>query len=336
MVDHATGWWITGDSSGALTSRLRTNISPSELGDGEDVIVGVSHSAINYKDALALTGSPGVVRRPPLIPGIDAVGEVLESTDHRFSPGDRVVVTGWGYGESRHGGLATKLHADPDHLLKVPANLTNQQAATFGTAGFTAALAVGALEKAGISPDTSSLPVAVTGAAGAVGSFALYFLARHGYQVTAITGRTDEEAYLRSLGATAVMSRQEVLGWPPRPLQKERFSAVIDQAGGALLATLLASLEADGVAASCGLAGGSDLNTTVMPFILRGVSLVGINSVYQPQSRREELWDECAGYASEIPWDDLATVVPLDEAAAVAEHVLAGVTRGRVVVTIPG
>lgn len=332
MVEHARGWWITGDNSGALTSRLRTNISPSELGEEDGVTVSITHSALNYKDALALTGAPGVIRHSPLIPGIDAVGEVMESSDSRFVPGDLVVVTGWGYGENRHGGLATRLMANPDHLLRIPGELSALHAAAFGTAGLTAALAVRALERAGVSPEKSSLPVAVTGAAGAVGSFALYFLKRHGYQVTAITGRTDEADYLTSLGATEVMSRQEVLAWPERALHKERFSAVIDQAGGSLLATLIASLESNGVAASCGLAGGPTLNTSVMPFILRGVSLVGVNSVFQPQADREALWRECADYADDIPWDDLTRVIPLEDALDVAAHVLAGVTRGRVVV----
>lgn len=334
LAKHASGWWITGDTSGALSSRVRTNISPSELGVDSLVTIGVTYSAVNYKDALALTGSPGVVRTSPLIPGIDAVGEVLESPVPRFTQGDRVVVTGWGYGESRHGGLATALKADPDHLLPIPAGITDQQAATFGTAGLTAALAVRALERAGVTPSRSSLPIAVTGAAGAVGSFALFFLAQHGYQVTAITGRSDEAEYLHTLGANNVLSRQEVLTWPERSLQKERFSAAIDQAGGPLLATLLASLEENGVAASCGLAGSSSLNTTVMPFILRGVSLVGINSVHQPQDVRQELWDECALLAADIPWDELTRVIKLDQAGEVAEQILAGVTRGRVVVKV--
>jgi acrylyl-CoA reductase (NADPH) len=334
LVSHSSGWWITGDTSGALSSRFRTNISPSELGDDSDVTIGVTYSAVNYKDALALTGSPGVARTSPLIPGIDGVGEVEESPDGRFSRGDRVVITGWGYGESRHGGLATTMKANPDHLVRIPEGMTDQQAATFGTAGITAALAVRALENAGVHPSRSSLPVAVTGAAGAVGSFALFFLARHGYQVTAITGRTDEADYLRSLGASDVMSRQEVLAWPERPLDKERFSAVIDQAGGPLLATLLASLESGGVAASCGLAGSSDLHTTVLPFILRGVSLLGVNSVYQPQDVRQQLWDECQSYTSDIPWGDLTQAIGLEQAGEIAQHILAGVTRGRVVVKV--
>lgn len=311
---------------------MRSDIADSELGSDDDVTIDVSFSAINYKDALALQGSPGVVRTLPLIPGIDAAGVVRDSPDPRFSPGDRVVVTGFGYGETRHGGLATALKASAEHLVRIPDNLSDHQAASYGTAGFTAALAVRTLEEHGITAAGAGRPVAVTGAAGAVGSLAVFFLARHGFAVTAITGRTDEADYLISLGASDVLSRQEVLSWPNRPLLGERFSAVIDQAGGALLATLIASVEAGGVVAACGLAGGSDLPTTVMPFILRGVTLTGVNSVYQPLGVREELWRECSDLEAELPWDSLSGTIPLAEALVTSKRVLAGATRGRVVV----
>lgn len=310
--------------------RLRDNLSVAELGHDDSVTVSVSHSAVNYKDALALSASPGVVRALPLIPGIDAVGNVESSSDSGFSPGDRVVLTGWGYGEKRHGGLSTAMKADPQHLLAVPEGLTNHHAAAYGTAGLTAALAVRALEQAGLTP--GSLPIAVTGAAGAVGSFAVYLLARHGFPVTAITGRTDEAEYLKALGATEVISRQEVLAWPSRPLMSERYAGAIDQAGGPLLAALLASVCSGGVVTSCGLAGGSELNTTVMPFILRGISLIGINSVYQPPEVRTELWEEIGRLSPDIPWDEMTRTIGLAEAEKTAQHVLAGVTRGRVVV----
>ena len=333
LVDYAQAWWVSGDSSGAPSIQLRKNLSLAELTDDTSVMVQVSHSALNYKDALALTGAPGVVRSLPMIPGIDAIGQVITSPDSRFAVGDRVVLTGWGYGESRHGGLATILSANPDHLLSLPEALTAHQAAAFGTAGLTAALAVHSLEKAGLGP--GELPIAVTGAAGAVGSFAVFFLARHGFSVTAITGRTDESDYLQALGATEVISRQEVLAWPARALMTERFGGAIDQAGGALLATVLASTESNGVVASCGLAGGAELHTTVMPFILRGVSLVGINSVFQPQDVRAQLWEEVASLSNQIPWDEMTQTVGLDAVEATAKRVLAGATRGRVVVEMP-
>jgi len=313
---------------------LRSDIAQSELGSDSDVTLEVSYSAINYKDALALQGSPGVVRTLPLIPGIDAVGVVRDSPDPRFRPGERVVVTGFGYGETRHGGLATAVKVSPDHLVTLPPNLTDLQAAGYGTAGFTAALAVRALEALGLSGADVKRPIAVTGAAGAVGSLAVFFLARHGFPVTAITGRTDEASYLTHLGASEVLSRQEVLSWPDRPLLAERFSGVIDQAGGPLLATLLASVEAGGVVAACGLAGGSDLPTTVMPFILRGVTLTGVNSVYQPLQVRNELWRECSELESALPWESLTQTIPLGNALDTANRVLAGATRGRVVVDV--
>jgi len=331
LVDYTRGWWISGDGSGGLTTHFREDISPSQLGD-EGVTIATEFSALNYKDALALTGSPGVVRSTPLIPGIDAAGVVLESTDERWVPGDRVVVTGWGYGEKRHGGLATTLVAEANHLQKIPETLSTFHAAAYGTAGITAALAVRALERAGLTPETATAPIAVTGAAGAVGSFAVFLLAQRGFTVTAITGRTDEAEYLRVLGATDVVSRQEILSAPKRPLLPEQFAGAIDQAGGTMLATLLASTLENGVVASCGLAGGSDLPTTVLPFILRGISLIGINSVYQPQDVREKLWAQCAQSAGNIPWDLMTQQVALRQAKDEAAHVLAGVTRGRVVI----
>ena len=333
LVEHATGWWITGEGSSGLTSTLRRDISPSELGSGS-LEIAVSHSGLNYKDALALTGSRGVVRHTPLIPGIDAVGSVVSCSEGHYQPGDPVLLTGWGYGEQRHGGLATVLRADPQHVVALPAGLTAEQGATLGTAGFTAALAVAKLQGSGITPASSALPIAVTGAAGAVGSFCVFLLAQAGFVVTAITGRTDEEEYLRALGARDVISRQEVLSQAGKPLLAELYSAVIDQAGGELLATLLASTASNGVVVACGLAGGTHLPTTVMPFILRGVSLMGINSVTQPAPLRREIWNQWAMVAPDVPWSEIATVIPMGEVAQYATRVIAGLTRGRVVVSV--
>jgi len=331
LANHATGWWIGSDGSGQLTTHFRDDIAASQLGDGS-LTIDVHYSALNYKDALALTGSPGVVRKPPLIPGIDCAGVISESSAAALPPGTPVVITGYGYGEMRHGGLAATVIADPEHVIPVPEGLSLKDAATIGTAGVTAALALQALENHGVTPDSSELPIAVTGAAGGVGSIALALLSRLGYRSVAITGRTDESDYLRGLGATEVMSRQEFLAQPRRPLHSEQFAGAIDQAGGEMLATLLASTQSNGVVAACGLAGGSDLPTTVLPFILRGVSLLGINSVFQPQGVRQEIWTMFA--QASLPLDLIATEVPLGDALDMAPRVLSGLTRGRIVVRV--
>ena len=330
MANHATGWWISSDGSGLLTTHFRDDIALSHMAEGS-LTVDVHYSALNYKDALALTGSPGVVRKPPLIPGIDCAGVVVESADPDVPVGTSVVITGYGYGENRHGGLATRVMADAEHVIPIPEGLSLKDAATIGTAGITAGLAIRALKEHGVSP-ASDLPIAVTGAAGGVGSLALALLSHAGYRTVAITGRTDEADYLLMLGASEVMSRQEFLAQPSRPLLPEQFGGAIDQAGGAMLATLLASTQSNGVVAACGLAGGSDLPTTVLPFILRGVSLVGINSVFQPQDVRGEIWNLFA--EANLPLDQMSHVVDLADALETAPRVLSGLTRGRVVVKV--
>ena len=246
--------------------------------------------------------------------------------------GTHVVITGYGYGENRNGGLATRVVAEPQHVIPLPEGLSLQHAATLGTAGITAGLALSALRNNGVTPDSSSLPIDVTGAAGGVGSLALALLTGAGYPTVAITGRTDEADYLSMLGATDVMSRQEFLSQPSRPLQSEQFAGAIDQAGGEMLARIIASTTSNGIVAACGLAGGSDLQTTVLPFILRGVSLVGINSVFQPLEVRLDLWNRLA--TANLPLDQIAQVISLDEALETAPRVLAGLTRGRVVVKV--
>jgi acrylyl-CoA reductase (NADPH) len=331
LANANTAWWVSGDGSGRLTTHFRTDIPDRELGR-DLVTIALEYSAVNYKDALALTGKPGVLRQTPLVPGIDASGVVSHSESPEFPVGTPVIVTGFGYGETRHGGLATTLSAHPDHLIALPEGLTTLQAATLGTAGLTALLALHALTRNGLSPE-NPLPLAITGAAGAVGSLAVFLAQRYGFAVTAITGRTTEADYLTSLGATTVVSRQEVLSTPKRPLLPETYSGVIDQAGGSMLATLLASTESNGTVVACGLAGGTEVPTTVLPFILRGITLVGINSVYQPPSVRKALWKEFAALAPTIPWDDIRVIVPLAEALNSAERVLSGLSRGRVVVS---
>jgi len=330
LANHTTGWWISSDGSGQLTTHFRDDIALSQMGEGA-LTIDVHYSALNYKDALALTGLPGVVRKPPLIPGIDCAGVVSESSDPGVPVGTSVVITGYGYGENRHGGLATRIMADVGHVIPLPNGLSLQDAATIGTAGITAGLALKALEHHGVTPD-SELPIAVTGAAGGVGSLALALLSHAGYRSVAITGRTDEADYLTMLGATEVMSRQEFLAQPSRPLLPEQFAGAIDQAGGQMLATLLASTQSNGVVAACGLAAGSDLPTTVLPFILRGVSLAGINSVFQPHEVRGDIWNLFA--TANLPLDQMSQVIDLADALETAPRVLSGLTRGRVVVKV--
>ncbi|MCF8548639.1 MAG: acryloyl-CoA reductase [Pontimonas sp.] len=330
MANHATGWWVSSDGSGQLATHFRDDIALSQMGEGS-LTIDVHYSALNYKDALALTGSPGVVRKPPLIPGIDCAGIVSQSSDPGVPIGTAVVITGYGYGENRHGGLATQVVADSEHVIPVPEGLSLKEAATIGTAGITAGLAITALLRNGVNPN-SVFPIAVTGAAGGVGSLALALLSHEGFRAVAITGRTDEADYLTMLGAIDVISRQEFLAQPSRPLLPERFAGAIDQAGGEMLATLLASTQNYGAVIACGLAGGSDLSTTVLPFILRGVSLLGINSVFQPHDVRSTIWEHFA--RAKLPLDQIAQVVDLTDALDVAPRVLSGLTRGRVVVAI--
>lgn len=297
-----------------------------------DVVIDVKYSALNYKDGLALAGRPGVLRRSPIIPGIDLVGRVRTSADPRFLSGDRVVLNGDGIGETRNGGFAERAAVRGEALVVIPDAFTLHQAAAIGTAGFTAMLAVLALERGGVTP--SSGDVLVTGAAGGVGSVAVAVLAKLGYSVTASTGRGDSEAdYLRELGASAILNRADFTE-PGRPLQKARWAGAIDAVGGVTLANVLAQVSYGGVVASCGLAGGADLPTTVMPFILRGVTLTGINSVEAPRSLRLDAWSRLARDLDVRLLDTMTTTIGLQDALGAAERILAGQVRGRTVVDV--
>lgn len=297
-----------------------------------DVTVDVDFSTLNYKDGLALAGRPGVLRRSPIVPGIDLVGRVRESADSRFVPGDRVVLNGDGIGESRDGGLTERAIVRGEALVKVPDALGQHQAAAIGTAGFTAMLAVLALERGGVAP--ASGDVLVTGAAGGVGSIAIAVLARLGYAVTASTGRGDTEAdYLRELGASSIVNRAD-FAEAGRPLQKTRWAGAVDAVGGVTLANVLAQTSWGGVVAACGLAGGSDLPTTVMPFILRAVTLAGINSVEAPRALREEAWARLATDLDPHLLDTMTSTIGLQDALGAAESILAGQIRGRTVVDV--
>lgn len=299
-----------------------------DLPDGE-VTVRVSHSTLNYKDALALTGRAPIVRKFPLIPGIDFAGVVESSNDAGFKPGDAVISTGWGAGETRNGGLAQKARSPGRQLVKVPAGLTAGQAMAIGTAGLTAMLCLLALERHGLKPAQG--PAVVTGAGGGVGSVAVSILAKNGWQVAASTGRPDQADYFRQLGANEVIPRSE-LAAPGKPLGKESWAAGIDTVGSTTLANLCARTRYGGAIAACGLAGGMDLPASVAPFILRNVALLGVDSVMAPMPLRRQAWQRLAG---DLDLDHLAVMtrtISLDEVIPAADDVLAGKVRGRIVV----
>jgi acrylyl-CoA reductase (NADPH) len=302
----------------------------ADLMDG-DVTVRVTHSTINYKDGLAVTGKSPVVRRFPMIPGIDFAGIVEASSHPDFKPGDEVILDGWGVGETHLGGLAERARVKGDWLVPLPKGLSRAQAMSIGTAGFTAMLAVLALESHGLTPAAG--PALVTGAAGGVGSFAVTLLNHAGWQVIASTGRPEEEAYLKGLGATQIIDRNE-LSSPGRPLGKERWAAAVDSVGSHTLANVLAQTHYHGAVAACGLAQGMDLPATVAPFILRGVSLLGIDSVMCPKPRRLSAWARLSVDLDPAHLAAITTTVPFDRALDAARSILDGRIRGRVVVEI--
>jgi acrylyl-CoA reductase (NADPH) len=303
-------------------------VAETELGEGE-VLLDVAYSSLNYKDGLALRGDRGVARISPLIPGIDVVGTVVESSDERWQRGDEVVLTGAGLGETRNGGYSTRARVPSASLVRVPATLGMRRAAAIGTAGFTAAQAVLALERAGL-PDGD---IVVTGATGGVGSIAVMLLAASGCQVTAATGHPDDRGYLERLGASELLDRGE-LQHAGKPLQASRWAGAVDVVGGTTLATLLAQTRYGGAVASCGLVESPELVTTVMPFILRGVSLLGINSVEAPLATRARVWERLARDLDTGLLDSLTTEIALGEVSAYASRILAGDTRGRIAVRV--
>lgn len=326
------GILITQERDGAriLSHRAELADLDESLLATRGVSVTVEHSGINYKDALALAGRPGIAKISPLIPGIDLVGTVALSTHPAWRPGDRVILNGAGIGESAHGGLAERARVSGDALVRLPEAFDSLQAATIGTAGFTAMLAVLALERGGVHPGAG--PVLVTGAAGGVGSFAIALLSALGYRVTASTGRAEHQGqYLRELGAHEIVGR---LGETGAPLQSEHWAGVVDSVGSTTLVNALAQTRYGGTVAACGLAQGPDLPGTVLPFILRGVTLAGINSVEAPYALREEAWARLARDLDAGLLDDIGRVIPLDAACGVAEDVLAGRVRGRLAVDV--
>lgn len=297
------------------------------------VTVKVKYSTLNYKDALAITGKGPVVRQFPMVPGIDLAGIVEASDDPRYQPGDRVLLNGWGVGESHWGGLAQKARLNGDWLIPHPKRLSERQSMAIGTAGYTAMLCLMALERHGLKP--SDGPVLVTGATGGVGSFAISLLAGAGYDVIAATGKASEAAYLESLGARSIIDRAE-LSAPGRPLAKEKWAAVIDSVGSHTLANACASTMSEGLVAACGLAQGMDFPATVAPFILRGVSLLGINSVTQPFERRVEAWDRLSTQLNLDALSLMTREISLGQAIAAASDLMDGKIRGRLVVDVNG
>ena len=296
-----------------------------------DTLVRVSHSSLNYKDGLALTGRAPVVRRFPMIPGIDMAGEVVETSNLSLKPGDRVILNGWGTGETHLGGLGEMSRVPGSWLIPQPEGFSPAEAMAIGTAGYTAALCVLALEAGGFTSDKG--PVLVTGAAGGVGSVAVSLLAASGFHVIAATGRPEETEYLKSLGAAEILPREE-LSKPGKPLGKERWAGAVDVVGSVTLANVLAMTKYGGIVAACGLAGGMDLPASVAPFILRNVTLAGVDSVMAPREKRLAAWDLLDRKLDRKRLADLTTEITLDEAEAVAAEILDGRIRGRVVVKI--
>ncbi|MBP6501565.1 MAG: oxidoreductase [Rhodoferax sp.] len=296
-----------------------------------DVLVRVAYSTLNYKDGLAITNRGPVVRNWPMVAGIDGAGTVLESQHPDWKPGDRFIHNGWGVGETHPGCLAQKARLKGQWLVRLPDAFTPRQAMAIGTAGYTAMLCVLALEDHGVTP--ASGEILVTGATGGVGSVAVALLGRLGYTVLAATGKASEEAYLKALGACAIVPRAD-LASAGKPLQKERWAGVVDAVGSFTLANALAQTRYGGVVAACGLAQGSDLPTTVMPFILRGVTLVGVDSVMAPLQRRQRAWERLARDLDPVLLESMIDEVPLSDAVAKATALMDGKVRGRVVVRI--
>ncbi|NAZ36260.1 MDR family oxidoreductase [Rubellimicrobium sp. CFH 75288] len=320
------------DREDGRTRSAVTHLSDDRLPAG-DVTVAVRHSTVNYKDGLCLAGQGGLVRDWPHVAGIDFAGVVEASDDPAWRPGDEVVLTGWRVGETRWGGYATRARVRGAWLVRRPEGLTLRETMAIGTAGLTAALALLRLEEEGLAPGQG--PVLVTGASGGVGSVALALLAAAGHEAVAVTGRPEHEDYLRSLGAARIVPRADLSAAPAKPLESETWAGCIDAVGGAMLARVLAQLRYGACAAAVGLAGGAALPATVIPFLLRGVSLLGIDSVMAPIPRREAAW---ARLARDLDRDRLAAMTvsaTLDDVPALGRQILAGQVRGRVVVDLP-
>jgi acrylyl-CoA reductase (NADPH) len=329
-VNVATFQAIVIDKTEAGQSVGLKDFDESDLMEG-DVTVRVAWSTVNYKDGLAVTGKAPVVRRFPMIPGIDLAGTVETSTHPDWKPGDQVILNGWGVGETHLGAYAAKARLKGDWLVRLPERISARDAMAIGTAGYTAMLAVMALEHQGLKPAAG--PVVVTGAAGGVGSVAVALLAKLGFKVTASTGRPKEADYLKGLGASEIIDRKELAG-PPKPLAKERFAGAIDVVGSTTLANVLSMIRYRGAVAACGLAGGMDMPASVAPFILRGVSLLGIDSVMRPLADRRAAWGRLAADLDLGKLAEMTNEIGLPEVIEAGRKIVEGQVRGRIVVKI--
>ena len=327
---HFSCMWIEQSDAGDV-SRIIHQIMPAQLPDGE-VLVRVDYSSLNYKDALAASGHPGVVQAFPHVPGIDAAGEVVASDSVRFSPGQAVFLTGYELGAQRWGGWSRYVRVPADWLLPLPQELTLQEAMIYGTAGLTAALSVDALRRQEIVPSAGE--VLVTGATGGVGSLAVLLLAGLGYQVVASTGKPAMHDVLRSWGASQVVPREELAGPQKRPLLGERWAGVIDTVGGATLASVLKATRRNGCVAACGLVGGVNWEASVYPFILRGITLAGIDSAWCPTARRQQMWSQLAQEWRPALLAEVARLTTLDALPGQIDQMLAGQLTGRWVVAL--
>lgn len=318
------------NDDGSTRAQL-TQLDDTQLPADGDVTVRVDYSTINFKDGLAITGKSPVVRKWPMVPGIDGAGEVIESSHPDWKPGDAFVLNGWGVGEVHFGCLAQRARLKGDWLIRRPQNISARSAMAIGTAGYTAMLCVMALQERGIGPEAGE--ILVTGASGGVGSVAVALLAAAGYRVVASTGKLTETDYLQTLGAAEVIDRAP-LSAPGKPLQKERWAGVVDSVGSHTLVNALAQTRYGGAVAACGLAQGLDLPGSVAPFILRGVSLLGIDSVMAPRARREQAWQRLAAELKPELLDRITSEISLGEALARAADIVAGKVRGRLVVDV--
>lgn len=322
---------VIDNADDTYTSTIK-DLTLADLPD-EPVLVDVAYSTINYKDGLAVTGKGKIVRKFPMVGGIDLAGTVVESADDAYKAGDKVLVNGWGLSEAHWGGYSQKQRIKSEYLTRVPDGFSLQDTMAIGTAGYTAMLCVLALEDADVKPDQGD--IVVTGAAGGVGSVAVALLAKLGYRVVASSGRAAEADYLKSLGASEVIAR-DVLDRDARPLEKGRWAGGVDSVGSKTLATLLAETIDEGAVAACGLAGGTDLPTTVMPFILRGVKLLGVNSVTCPSARRDQAWARLAQDLDMDKLKEMTTVEPMGRLPELGEDILKGQVRGRIVIDVNG
>jgi acrylyl-CoA reductase (NADPH) len=331
VSDESTFTALVARQEGKSYTTSFERLSDDDLPSGERVTVDVAFSSLNYKDGLAVTGRGRIIRTFPMVPGIDLAGTVTESENENFSRGQLVLATGQGLGELEWGGYTRRQRVLPDALVPLPAGMTLEQAMQLGTAGFTAMLALMALERNDVVPDERE--VVVTGAVGGVGSIAVMLLAKHGYRVAAATGRPELEGYLRELGATSIVRREDLLQ-SGGPMQAERWAGAIDTVGGQTLSTLFAQTAYGGAIACCGMAGGHELNATVWPLILRNVSLLGVSSLLTPRAQRIEAWSRLARETDFSRLDALSRTEPLSRIRELSEEILSGQVRGRVVIDV--